>query len=217
MIRLPRTWAVLSRPLLALLLTLTVAGCAILPARPATRLYVLTPKSTYDAALPKVDWQLSIDAPIAVSGLNTSRVAVMRRPLTMEYFERANWIDTAPRMVHRLLIESFENSGRIIGVGRQSVALRADYSLITELREFQAESYEGKQTVHVRINAKLVRLPERIIISTISADQRVPFEGTGMEDIVRAFDYALGKSLKQVVNWTLRAPPPASPRAQRRR
>lgn len=217
MIRLPFSWPVPSRPLLSLLLMLTVASCTILPARPATRLYVLTPKSTYDAALPKVDWQLSIDTPIAESGLNTSRVAVMRRPLTMEYFERANWIDTAPRMVHRLLIESFENSKRIVGVGRQSIALRADYSLITELREFQAESYEGKQTVHVRINAKLVRLPERIIISTISADQRAPFEGTGMEDIVHAFDYALGKSLKQVVNWALLAAPPASPRTRRRR
>ena len=36
MIRLPRTWPVLSRPLLALLLTLTVAGCAILYADKTT-------------------------------------------------------------------------------------------------------------------------------------------------------------------------------------
>jgi cholesterol transport system auxiliary component len=203
--------------MLVLLLTLTAAGCTILPTKQATRLYLLTPKSTYTTTLPKVDWQLSIDAPIAESGLNTSRVAIMRKPLTMEYFERANWVDTAPRMIHRLLVESFENSKRIVGVGRQSATLRADYTLITELREFQAESYDGKQTIHVRINAKLVRLPERIIVSTTSADHRVPFEESGMDDIVHAFDAALGKALKEVVNWTLQAVPPASPRARARR
>ena len=140
----------------------------------------------------------------------------MRKPLTMEYFERANWIDTAPRMVHRLLIESFENSRRIVGVGRQSTTLRADYRLITELREFQAESYQGQQAVHVRINAKLIRLPQRIIVSTTSAEHHATYEGTRMENIVRAFDDALGKTLKDVVSWTLTAVPPKLPRARRR-
>ena len=216
MIRLPRTWRVRSRLMPALLLALA-AGCAVLPTKPAPRLFILSPKSTFEEGLPKVDWQLSIDAPIAESGLNTSRVAVMRRPLTMEYFERANWIDTAPRMVHRLLVESFENSRRIVGVGRQSAMLRGDYSLITELREFQAETYDGKQVVRVRINAKLVQLPQRIIISTTSARHRVPYEGTSMENIVHGFDDALGKTLKDIVSWTLRAVPPSLPRERRRR
>ena len=34
-----------------------------------------------------------------------------------------------------LIIESFENSGRIVAVGRESVGLRADFTLKTELRE----------------------------------------------------------------------------------
>jgi cholesterol transport system auxiliary component len=47
------------------------------------------------------------------------------------------WVDTAPRLVQTLLVESFENSRKIIGVGRQSVNLRTDYALIIDLREFQ--------------------------------------------------------------------------------
>lgn len=198
---------------LAALLTI-LAGCTVLEPKPAPRLYVLTPKSTYDENLPTVDWQLSVDAPIAESGLNTVRIAVMRKPLTLEYFERANWVDTAPRMVHRLLVESFENSGSIVGVGRQSATLRADYNLITELREFQAETYEGQPSVRVRINAKLVQLPARVIVSTTSAENRVPYAGNSMEAIVRGFDAALGKSLKDIVDWTLRAVPPTSPRTR---
>jgi len=199
----------------ALLLALAT-GCAVLPTKPAPRLFVLTPKSTFETSLSKVDWQLSVDAPIAESGLNTSRIAVMRKELTMEYFERANWIDTAPRMIQRLLVESFENSHRIVGVGRQSTTLRADYSLITELREFQAEKFAGRNIVHVRINAKLVRMPQRVIVSTTSAESQVPYEGTRMENIVHAFDDALGKALKDVVNWTLTAVPPTLPRGSLR-
>lgn len=203
-------------PLPAVLLLALVAGCAVLPLKPAPRLFVLTPKSSYDKSLPHVDWQLGIAPPLAESGLNTSRIAVMLKPLTMEYFERANWIDTAPRMVQRLMIESFENSHRIVGVGRQSTTLRADYRLITELREFQAETFGGKKLVHVRINVKLVELPQRIIVSTTSAEHRATYEGTRMEDIVHAFDEALGKTLKDIVSWTLTAVPPKLPRSRRR-
>mgnify|MGYP003345153382 CR=1 FL=1 len=38
-----------------------------------------------------------------------------------------------------LIIESLENSGKIVAVGRESVGLRADYILQSDLREFQAE------------------------------------------------------------------------------
>ena len=37
------------------------------------------------------------------------------------------------------LIESFDNSGKIVGVTRESTQLRADYILQSDLREFQAE------------------------------------------------------------------------------
>lgn len=206
----------LARVMSVLMLALC-AGCAVLPTKPAPRLFLLTPKSTFDRTLPKVDWQLSIDTPIAESGLNTSRIAIMRKALTMEYFERANWIDTAPRMIQRLLVESFENSRRIVGVGRQSATLRADYSLITELREFQAESFQGTPTVHVRINAKLVQLPQRVIISTTSAEHREPYQDSRIESIVRAYDEALGKALKDIVGWTLKTVPPTLPRERQRR
>ena len=46
-------------------------------------------------------------------------------------------------MIQRLLVKSFGNSGKIVSMGRQSVTLRADYSLLMDLREFQAEFISG--------------------------------------------------------------------------
>lgn len=205
--------------LAALVIALSASSCGTLPFdKPPPRLFLLTPKSTFRDDLPKVQWQLTIDVPVAEAGINTSRIAVQRNAVSIDYFEGANWIDTAPRMVQTLIVESFENSGRIVGVGRQSSALRADYTLLVELREFQTEfaASNAVPSAHVRLNAKLVRLPQRVIIGTKVADFSVSANGSRLEDIVRAFDVSLGKSLKAVVEWTLTKVPPIVDNRRRR-
>jgi cholesterol transport system auxiliary component len=200
-------------PTVSILIVLTLAGCAGLPFdKPPPRLFVLTPKSVFPENLPTVDWQMTIDLPLAPAGLNTSRIAVHRTPISLDYYEGANWVDTAPKMVQTLLIESFENSRRILGVGRQSVALRADYNLVTELREFQAELRNGgPPDIRVRVNVKLVQFPQRIIVATTSAEAVTRARENQIEDIVGAFDDSLGKVLKDIVTWTLQAVPAAPP------
>lgn len=173
------------------------------------QLYVLTPKSTYPQDLPKVDWQLTIDVPVAEAGLNNARIALRQSPISLEYYARANWIDTAPIMVQTLLVESFENSGKIVSVGRQSVTLRPDFSLLTELREFQAEYFErGLPNVRVRVNVKLVKMPQRTIVGARTFESVERATGSDLPSVVTAFDIALGKVLKRVVVWTLETAPP---------
>ena len=99
-------------------------------------MYVLTPKSTFSDTLPRVDWQLLVELPQAQAGINTARIALRDSPIELRYFELSNWTDLAPRMIQTLIVESFENSDRIVAVGREAIGLRADYVLKTELREF---------------------------------------------------------------------------------
>jgi len=186
-------------------------GCGWLPFdKPAPDLFVLTPKSTFSPDLPTVDWQLTVELPLADAGINTSRIAIRTGAVSIDYYEGANWIDTAPRMVQTLLVESFENSKHIVGVGRQSAALRADYTLLLDLREFQAEFKNGdaRPEAHVRLNAKLVRLPQRVIVAAKTADFSTRAQDGRMGAVVRAFDDSLGRALKTIVEWTLTAVPP---------
>ena len=199
-----RRWNILAGAIMML-----GSACTILPTvQPPPRLFVLSPKSTFRDDLPKVEWQLTVEAPIAEAGLNTARIALRQSPVSLEYFERANWIDTAPIMVQTLIVESFENSNRIVAVARQSVSLRADYSLLSDLREFQAE-YDGQSTplVRVRLSAKLVKMPQRTIIATLTAEHTARAKGTDFESVVWAFDAALGKSIKRIVEWALTTVP----------
>jgi len=193
------------------LLLLAVAGCGILPklAEPVD-LYLLTPKTTHEADLPEADWQLVVEKPVAAAGIDTARIAVQRSPYTLEYFARSGWTDTAPAMVQTLLIESFESTGKIVGVGREAIGLRPDYILKTDLREFQAiyTAGDGVPEVLVRMNAKLVGMPDRKIIASRTTEARVKAEGTRFIDVIAAFDAALGRTIKDIVAFTLTAAPP---------
>ena len=139
--------------------------------------------------------------------LGAKRIALQRTPTSLDYFARSNWTDLAPLMVQTLLIESFDNTGKIVAVSRESTSLRADYILKTELREFQAEyNGEGPPTVRVRMNAKLVRILDRQIIASHTVERTVPAEHGDMHSIILAYDDALGKVVRRIVEWALVAP-----------
>ncbi len=183
-------------------------GCSVL-SEPAPALYVLTPKSTFDDLLPHVSWQLIVEQPFAAAGLDTARIAVAPDPTRLDYFADVSWSDYAPAMVQTLIVESFENSERIIAVGRDTIDLRSDFVLKTELREFQAElSGEGQPpNVVIQINAKLVRMPQRIIIANQNFRAQARASSNDIPAVVAAFDDALGSVLKDLISWTLNAPP----------
>ena len=191
---------------LALPLALAATACGgILPGRgPPVDLYRLTPKSSFEAGKPKVDWQLVLEAPTSAASLNTTRIALQRDPMQIEYYARAGWEDRAPAMLQTLMLESFENSGRIVSVGRENIGLRSDFVLKTDLREFQSIYYDGiPPSVLVAINLKLVQMPRREIVGSILLSHKVKAQADSIAAVVEAYDLALGKVLKKTVLWTL--------------
>jgi cholesterol transport system auxiliary component len=193
--------------ILGLAACLAVGACAaaLELARPdPPRLYDLTPKSTFVDDLPEVDARLSVEVPTATAGLNTAQIALRPTATTLEYYARARWIDVVPVMVQNLLLESLDNAARLDVIGRDVVGVRAEYGLLTHIREFQAEYGEiGPPRVQVRLQTRLVRLPRRTSIAATSAAFTVKAQDRSMEAIVAAFDEGLGKALRRVVEWTV--------------
>jgi len=203
----------ISQSLRTLVLAASLAGCSTLTAAPPS-LYVLQPKTTYDTNLPTVGYQLVVQVPDAPQSLDTARVALARSPTTIDYFANAAWTDRAPVMVQDLLVESFENTRKIVSVGRDTTGLRADYVLLTDLRDFEARYYEGTDKppqVRVRITAKLIKMPEREIIGGLDAVKTSDAEKNDIDSIVAAYGEATGNAMKMIVQWTLRNTPAAKP------
>lgn len=170
------------------------------------RLFDLTPKSTFDASLPNVAARLTVDVPTATAGLNTARIALKPTPTQFEYFAGAQWVDVVPVMTQTLLLESFDNSEKIDILGRGAYGLRADYGLLVNIREFQAEyqSETDPPDVRIRFQARLVAMPRRTFIDSTSVVGLSTAESRKLTDIIDAFDLAFGRAAKDLVSWTVR-------------
>jgi cholesterol transport system auxiliary component len=188
---------------------LSLAGCGHVIGPVTLKLYRLEPV-TAPRTLPAVAWRLAVATPEADEAFDTERIALTRGASTLDYFADAAWTDRVPELIQELLIRRFEDSGAIVAVARDTEALRADYLLQTELRDFEARyAGAGAPTVLARIEARLVRMPAREIMAHLTVDPSAPAAGDDAESVVQAFDQALGAALDQILAWTLGAPPPA--------
>jgi cholesterol transport system auxiliary component len=181
-----------------------LAGCGLVPDvnKPLT-LYSVKPKLGLAQPPAKVSWQLVVAEPAAERDIDTTRIALSRKPNVIEYFADGNWSDTAPKMVQAKLIEAFESTNAIVAVGRDAAGLRADYILQSDLRDFQADYTGGAVQAHVRMIAKLVQMPDRRITRTVSAEALAPAGGKDLAAIVVAFEQALGEVMSKIVAGTL--------------
>jgi len=205
------------RFLLAGMAAVLMAGACTVINPVAPQLYTLTPAADFPTAPGRpATWQLLVEAPTAAASLDTPRIAVARTATALDYFAEVSWTDRAPKMIQGLLVESFENSRRIVSVGRDTVGLRSDFVLKAELRDFQAEYAAPADTVpsqvRVRMSVKLVAMPQRIIAAGEVFEAVVPVDGRSLPAIVTAFDTGLKTVMAQTVDWTLRTGN-AAPRA----
>lgn len=184
-----------------------ITACGIVPeVNTPLNLYSLSPKVAPVDNPPALDWQLVVAEPKAGADLATNRIALSRAANRIEYFAEGVWSDAAPALVQAKLIEAFEDVVPKLAVGRDSAGLKPDYILQSELRDFQASYAGGSGEAVVRIAAKLVKMPERRIVGSISAEARRPSAGGGLPGIVDAFESALGDVFSQLIAGVLAAP-----------
>ena len=205
MILSPRAALRLSLIALMMFLTSCVDPLSLVSGEPP-RLFDLTPKSTFDETLPEAPARLSVDVPTATAGLNTARIALKPTPTQFEYYAGARWVDVVPVMTQTLLLESLDTSEKIDVLGRGAYGLRADYGLLVNIREFQAEysDVDDPPDVRIRFQARLVTMPRRTHVSSTSVVGLATAESRKLSDIINAFDLAFGRAAKDLVSWTIR-------------
>jgi cholesterol transport system auxiliary component len=196
------------------LMVVSLGGCAKLFTEPPRPLFQLSAPTDVSANLPHTNAQIIVDAPYAPEGLEPRRIAVVRSAHGLDYLADGDWADRTPNMVRAVLVEVFENSKAVGAVGPDSLDLRADFEIEGDLRHFEAvyDSPNGPPTAWVALAVKLVKVPERKIIAqtTIIAHETAAANAT--PQIVQAFNVAMGRVAKQVVQWTLTNPALSAPR-----
>ena len=89
-----------------------------------------------------------------------------------------------------------------------TIGLRADFLIVTDIREFQAivpqDDPDAPLRVDVRLNIKLIDAFEDRIIASRSFEEVVPALSDAPRDVVEAFDEALGDTMRDSVEWSIR-------------
>lgn len=183
---------------------LTAAGCQLPGSGPPPREFRVTQKSTFPEDLPDVDWSLVVERPNADRSIDTPRIA-RTSGVEIKYYAGATWIDRPPVMIEPLIIQSFRSSGAIDVVADRRSSVRPDFLLQTDIAAFEAmQRASGPPDVRVAMSATLIRMPRREVVGTTQIASTVTAQATNLESIAVAFDDALGKVLKRLVEWTLR-------------
>ena len=181
-----------------------LAACSLPGERKAPRRVRLTPAQDFPPNMPSVAWTLMVNEPQATLSLNSAKVAYIGEKKQIEYLATAEWASRAPEMVMELLVESFQNSNKILTVGDRRARIRADFELDTRLVEFffeQTEKDAGE--VRVKLETTLIKRPQRSPLANLSFESTSPVSPRSLDNIIAAFDESLRDVMEQTVEWTL--------------
>jgi cholesterol transport system auxiliary component len=196
------------RSALLLLLSLmpVLAGCSggLIPAPPKRDIYRVNPAVSFAGALPRVTAQLLVATPSASAALDSDRIALSRSAPSLDFYADAQWADRVPFLVQAALVQTFEKSRALPAVGPDNGGLHPDYVVDSEIRDFEAvyDSPDGAPRAVVRLQVKLVKMPERRIVAETSVGGEAPAASNKLPDVVQAFNGALGSTLRDLVTWT---------------
>ena len=180
----------------------SVTGCGLIG--PPPRQFTLTPVADFPRELPPVKWSLVVDEPAAARQIDTSRIALMSGTFQVEYYADVEWTDSAPAMVQLLLVQSFQNTGRLPVVAPSRQTLATDLLLLSNLQKFQVENdASGTPQATVVFEATLLRMPRRTPVATARFEKATPVDSKSIETVTAAFDASLGNVMRRVVGWTL--------------
>lgn len=176
-----------------------LAACSLGGGSPP-RKFALRPLPAGEAA--GASWALGIDAPRALKGLDTERIAYRPGPYELEYYAGADWIDLAPDMIQMVLVRSFQNRTHLTVNGRVVGGAPPDFLLTSLLQDFQAEAGKGAQ---VTLVASLTPASRRHVVRTRIFEASVPAADERIDSVVAAFDAAMGRVATDLIAWTLSA------------
>lgn len=188
--------------------TSTLSGCGAISslskAGAELDAYTLTPASGSGTPA-RGRGHLIVELPSSAGALATDRILIKPVPYQAQYLPGGRWIEPAPALLQTLLVASFQNVGGYELVGRTANGLNPDYTLMTELMDFQIEpsgSEPDQFAVRITMMMTLIRESDRRIVASRRFTTSETTASDDTQVLVGAFDRALQRLLQEIVEWT---------------
>jgi len=147
--------------------------------------------------------QILVQQPTALKAIDSEQIVIRVAPSQIQYLSKAQWGDKLPRMVQAKLVEAYENSGKLGGVGVPGQGLAIDYQLVTDIRSFEIDTTGGSRAV-VEISAKILNDRNGSVRAQKVFRQEVSADGSN-DGLVKGLDRAFAGVSAEIVNWTLQS------------
>jgi cholesterol transport system auxiliary component len=148
--------------------------------------------------------QILVTEPTALKALDSEQIVIRLSGVEIQYLSEARWGDRLPRLVQAKLVEAFENTGLVGGVGKPGQGLAIDFQIVTDIRAFQVETNGGTRA-NVEISVKLLNDRNGAVRAQQVFSASAPVQGTENRDYVAALDSAFTQVSAEIVEWTLKA------------
>ena len=148
--------------------------------------------------------QILVPQPSALKALDSEQNVIRPSMSEIQYLAGAQWSDSLSKMVQAKLVQAFENSGRLGGVGMPGQGLAIDYQIVTDIRSFEVQTAGGNSAV-VEISAKLLNDRNGTVRAQKVFRATAPVSGAGNPAFVKALDAAFATVTADIVGWTLGA------------
>jgi len=147
--------------------------------------------------------QILVQQPTALRAIDSEQIVIRVAPSQIQYLSKAQWGDKLPRMVQAKLVEAYENSGKLGGVGVPGQGLAIDYQLVTDIRSFEIDTTGASRAV-VEISAKILNDRNGSVRAQKVFRQEVSAGGSN-DGLVKGLDRAFAGVSAEIVNWTLQS------------
>jgi cholesterol transport system auxiliary component len=178
-----------------------MGGCSL--TTPTSDTYALSsgPVVTGPSARGK---QILVPVPGALKVLDSEQVVIHLPGSQIQYLAKARWGDRLPKLVQTKLVEAFENSGKVGGVGTPGEGLAIDYQVITDIRAFEVDT-DGTNVAHVAISVKVLNDRTGAVRAQRVFSAEMPLHGSANPDYIKALDGAFSTVTADIVTFTLKS------------
>lgn len=195
------------RSLAVIALILALPGCAALGlgGGPALEAWELRAPAAPPAGRRSLARDLVVELPDAGPAIDTDRILIRPNPLQAQYLPGARWTATAPAMLQRVMVRTLEDANAFRYVGRRPLGPGADFALVSELTDFQAELTDGQPgaTLRLRLMVRLVREEDAAVIASRSFTAAAAVDSLDPLPLVTAFNTASDALMSELSAWVL--------------
>ena len=180
------------KPFAFCIMLLLITSCSVFSPRDVGKANMLDLEAYKQATHSKTKklGAIRVVYPVAISALDTYRIAVKRMDGREDYFAGARWREFLPSVIAQSLAETFINSQYFMRVESDDIVIENGLVLETHINEFQAIYSElaGIPKVYINISFTLRHAHDKSIIKEFILESQTKAKVNSISEISAAFN-----------------------------